>query len=199
MQASQITRSPWTIARRGRALVVPAILSVLVSMLLAGCDGTSTSIAPALLVFRDGLGNFGLYRGDGPLVALDATNGHLLWRHKQAALPPEIRTVGAFLRPTTQEGLVYVPASYRDLSQPTLYYAELAALDPATGQERWRHRITAQQNATAELESVPVVADGVVYLSAVTTEPLVSGQTATRHGLVEALDSHRAPYAGPPP
>ena len=83
-----------------------------------------------------------------------------------------------------------MPASYRDLSQPTLYYAELAALDPATGQERWRHTIKPQQNATAELESVPVVADGVVYLSAVTTEPLVPGQTATLHGLVEALDSH---------
>jgi outer membrane protein assembly factor BamB len=190
MQSALISRPLATTARRGRALVIPAMLGVLVSMLLAGCGGMSTAAAPASFVFRDGLGNFGLYRGDGPLVALDATNGHLLWQHKQAALPPEIRTVGAFLQPTTQEGLVYVPGSYRDLSQPTRYYADLAALDPATGQERWRHTIEPQQNATAELESVPVVADGVVYLSAGTTEPLVAGQTPTLHSLVEALDSH---------
>jgi outer membrane protein assembly factor BamB len=89
-----------------------------------------------------------------------------------------------------QEGLVYVPASYRDLSQPTRYYAELAALDPVTGQERWRHRITPQQDANTELDSIPVVADGVVYLSAVLTVPSLTGQTPTLHSLMEALDSH---------
>jgi outer membrane protein assembly factor BamB len=189
MQTSLITRSLAATARRGRALVGVALLGALVSLLVAGCGGMSMATTPASFVFRDGLGSFGLYRGDGPLVALDATNGHLLWRHKQAALPPQIRTVGAFLRPTVQEGQVYVPASYRDLSQPTLYYADLAALDPVTGQERWRHTIKPQENATAGLDSIPLVADGVVYLSAVTTDPLVTGQSPTLHSLVEALDS----------
>src|SRR6476646_1923976 len=113
MQTSLITRSLAATARRGRALVGVALLGALVSLLVAGCGGMSMATTPASFVFRDGLGSFGLYRGDGPLVALDATNGHLLWRHKQAALPPQIRTVGAFLRPTVQEGQVYVPASYR--------------------------------------------------------------------------------------
>jgi outer membrane protein assembly factor BamB len=189
MQASLINLYRVNATRSGRALLLPAVLSMLVSALLVGCGGTSAATAPALFMFRDGLGNFGLYRGDGPLVALDATNGHLIWRRQQS-LPTGVANVGAFLRPTMQEEMVYVPASYRDLSQPALYYAELAALDPMTGQERWRHRIPQQQDANSGLESIPVVADGVVYLSAVLTVPSVAGQTPTLHSLVEALDSH---------
>jgi hypothetical protein len=86
MLAAQIKRCLWTV-KRGWALLFPLALGVLVSALLAGCAGTSASTTPALRVFRDGLGNFGLYKGDGPIVALDAKNGHLLWRRKQETLP----------------------------------------------------------------------------------------------------------------
>ena len=169
---------------------MPVALSMLVCLLLAGCAGTSTSTAPTLFVLRDGLGNFGLDRGDGPIVALDATNGHLLWQHKQANLLSGVATVGPLLQPTVQDGLVYVPTSYRDLSKVFSYYAELAALDLATGQDRWRHEIAAPQDANTGVSTMPAAAHGVVYLSSVTFETPVNGQTPTLHGFVEALDSH---------
>jgi outer membrane protein assembly factor BamB len=89
-----------------------------------------------------------------------------------------------------QDGLVYVPTSYRDLSNAFSYYAELAALDPATGQDRWRHEIAAPQGANTGVSTMPAAANGVVYLSSVAFETPVNGQTPTLHGFVEALDSH---------
>jgi outer membrane protein assembly factor BamB len=186
MLAPLIKRCPWTI-KRGWALLFPVAFGVLVSALLAGCSGTSASTAPSLLVFRDGLGNFGLYKGDGPIVALDAKNGHLLWQRKQETLPQGAGSVGPLLRPTVQEGLVYAPNSYRDPSRATPSYADLEALDPTTGRLRWRHEVAPQQDANTELSSAPVVANGVVYLA---SEVVAKGQTPTLHGLVEALDSH---------
>jgi hypothetical protein len=108
MLAPLIKRCLWIVQRR-RALLFPVALGVLVSALLAGCAGTSASTAPALLVFRDGLGNFGLHRGDGPIVALDAKNGHRLWQRKQVTLPHGAGIVGPLLRPTMQDGLVHAP------------------------------------------------------------------------------------------
>ena len=103
MLAPLIKRCPWTV-KSGRALLFPVAFGVLVSALLAGCAGTSASTAPSLLVFRDGLGNFGLYKGDGPIVALDAKNGHLLWQRKQEPLPQGAGRVSPLLRPTLQDG-----------------------------------------------------------------------------------------------
>jgi outer membrane protein assembly factor BamB len=190
MLAPLIKRCLWTV-KRGCALLFPVAFGVLVSALLAGCAGTSASTAPSLLVFRDGLGNFGLYKGDGPIVALDAKNGHRLWQRALDTLPPGTHQVSPLLQPTVQEGLVYTPYTYRDPSKPiSLQRAALEALDPATGQLRWRHEVAPKQNTNAELDSAPVVANGVVYVSSATFEPLVNGQTPTLHGLVEALDSH---------
>jgi outer membrane protein assembly factor BamB len=83
--------------------------------------------------------------------------------------------------------LVYAPNSYRDPSRTIPSYAELEALDPATGQLRWRHEVAPQQNTNAELSSAPVAANGVVYLA---SEVEAKGQAPTLYGLVEALDSH---------
>lgn len=186
MLAPLIKRFPWTI-KRGWALLFPVAFGVLVSALLAGCAGTSASTAPSLLVFRDGLGNFGLYKGDGPIVALDAKNGHLLWQRKQEPLPQGAGRVSPLLRPTLQDGLVYAPNSYRNPSRTIPSYAQLEVLDPATGQLRWRHEVAPQQDANTELSSAPVVANGVVYLA---SEVVAKGQASTLRGLVEALDSH---------
>src|SRR5690349_3289467 len=143
MQTPLVKRSQWTV-KSGRTLQFSAVLGLLVSALLAGCAETSASTAPALLVFRDGLGNFGLYRGDGPIVALDAKNGHRLWQHKQVTLPQGAGIVGPLFRPTMQDGLVYAPNSYRDPSRATPSYAALEALDLTTGQLRWRHEVAQQ-------------------------------------------------------
>lgn len=179
------------------ARLFPAVLGVLVSALLAGCAGASTgkqtvptSIAsvPALLVYRDGVGSFGLYSGDGPIVALDPKNGYLLWQ--RSPLPPGASLVSPFLQPTVQDGLVYVPASYRDPSRAS-YHAALEALDPVTGQLRWRHEVAPQQDGNPGLGSGPAVANGAVYLaSTVSAKGQTQGQTQTLTGLVEALDSH---------
>jgi outer membrane protein assembly factor BamB len=174
-------------AKSARTLQFSAVLGLLVSGLLAGCAGTSASTAPALLVFRGGLGNFGLYKGNGPIVALDQKNGRLLWQSKQDTLPSGASRVSPLLRPTLQDGLVYVPNSYRDPSRATSYYAELEALDPATGQLHWRHKVAPPQDANTELGSEPVVVNGVVYLA---SDVVGKEQAPTLHGLVEALDSH---------
>jgi outer membrane protein assembly factor BamB len=138
-------------------------------------------------VFRDGLGNFGLYKGNGPIVALDQKNGRLLWQSKQDTLPSGASRVSPLLRPTLQDGLVYVPNSYRDPSRATSYYAELEALDPATGQLHWRHRVAPPQDANTELGSEPVAVNGVVYFA---SDVVGKERAPTLHGLVEALDSH---------
>jgi outer membrane protein assembly factor BamB len=77
--------------------------------------------------------------------------------------------------------------SYRDPSRNIPSYAELEALDPTTGQLRWRHEVAQQQNTNAELSSAPVVANGVVYLASAIW---AKEQTQTQRGPVEALDSH---------
>jgi outer membrane protein assembly factor BamB len=163
----------------------------------AGCAGistgnqtvpTSTASVPALLVYRDGVGSFGLYRGDGPIVALDPKNGRLLWQRDP--LPPGASIVSPLLQPTVQDGLIYVPASYRDPSA-TSYHAALEALDAVTGQRRWRHEVAPQQDGNPGLDSAPVVANGIAYLaSTVSAKGQTQGQTHTLTGLVEALDSH---------
>jgi outer membrane protein assembly factor BamB len=191
MQAPRITPRRRTIGG-GRSLLVLGALGALVSVLLAGCAGTSTGMqpgptssasAPAPLMMRDGVGSFGLYTGNGPIIALDPKNGNLLWRRNP--LPPGARMVSPLLQPTVQEGLVYAPSSYRD-SSSSIYHAALEALDPATGQLRWRHEVTPQHDASPGVDSGPVVANGVVYL---TSHISTSGQTPTRMSLLEALDS----------
>src|SRR5262249_19736714 len=152
MLASLIKRCQWT-GKWGRALLLPAMLGLLATALMAGCAGTSAPTAPTLLVFRDGLGNFGLYRGDGPIVALDAKNGHRLWQRALDALPPGTHQVGPLVQPTVQEGLVYTSYTYRDPSKPiSLQRAALEALDPATGQLRWRHEVAPNQNTNTDLD-----------------------------------------------
>jgi outer membrane protein assembly factor BamB len=86
-----------------------------------------------------------------------------------------------------QDGLVHAPNSYRDPSRNVPSYADLEALDPATGHLRWRREVAQQQRTNAELNSAPVAADGVVYLTSAIWE---KEQTQTQQGLVEALDSH---------
>lgn len=91
------------------------------------------------------------------VTALDPDEGSELWRYEHDGNA----TAGAA---AVAEGTVYLTAGY---SNPTLH-----AVDLATGEAVWETPNVAQ-------ESVPVVADGVVYVSARVTDELVAVDAAT--------------------
>jgi outer membrane protein assembly factor BamB len=181
--------------RPGKSFVTSLIsllaLVALASAMLAGCgasspaNGTPTTAAaeqtPAVHVVLDA--NAAAANSVNDLrfsaVALDTHDGHVAWRHRLETPAPNLADI-ATLPPLLQGGLVYVGYYYFD-PQTEIHHAVLEALDPTTGQTRWRHE------AGTELSGEPVVVGSVVYLSATVFQ--TPGQQPIESGLVEALDS----------
>jgi outer membrane protein assembly factor BamB len=130
----------------------------------------------------------------GVIVAVNLQNGQVLWRHSLDLPSPQAVEVGEPLQPLLQGGIVLVPENYAN-QHGDHAFGELVALDPATGQERWTHTIApANTDLVTELDSEPVEANGVVYLTAnvlSTSAPLPPPQDQSLPTLlVQAVNSH---------
>jgi outer membrane protein assembly factor BamB len=101
---------------------------------------------------------------------------------------------GQPLQPLLEGGLIYVPETYAN-QHGDHAFGELVALDPATGQERWKYTIVpSNADLVTELDSEPVEANGVVYLTAhegsASVQPLSPQDQPPPTFLVQAVDSH---------
>jgi outer membrane protein assembly factor BamB len=113
------------------------------------------------------------------LVALDAHDGHVVWKHP---LETPSASDGDYARfpAVTANGTVYL-GYYYSPQATALHYSVLEALDATTGQARWRQELDAGHET--EIAGLPVVVGATVYLT--TSVFQVPGQT----GLVAAFDA----------
>jgi outer membrane protein assembly factor BamB len=114
------------------------------------------------------------------VVALDPHDGHVAWRHRLETPAPN-EADSASLPPLLQDGLIYVGYYYFD-PQTEIHHAVLEALEPTTGQTRWRHDV----GTGTELSGEPMVVASAVYVSSSVYQ--TRGQQPVQSGLVEALD-----------
>jgi outer membrane protein assembly factor BamB len=153
--------------------------------------------APGMLLVRatsPGDSTAGQDHAVGVIVAVNLQNGQVLWRHALDLPAPQAVEEGKPLQPRLEGGLVLVPENYAN-QQGDHAFGELVALDPASGQERWTYTIApATADLVTELDSEPVAANGVVYLTAnerSTSAPLPPPQDQSLPTLlVQAVDSH---------
>jgi outer membrane protein assembly factor BamB len=104
--------------------------------------------------------------GLGVIVAVNLQNGQALWRHALDLPSPQAVEEGKPFQPLLQGGIVLVPENYAN-QQGDHAFGELVALDPATGQERWKYKVAPSHvDLVTEIDSEPVGANGVVYLTA---------------------------------
>jgi len=149
-----------------------------------GAGGTPTSSAsqqtpPIHFVVEGHLATQSVNSVRETLVALDTRDGHVVWKHP---LETPAADDGDYARypAVLADGLVYL--GYYHAPQTTLlHYSVLEALDPASGQTRWRQELDAGHET--EIAGPPVVVDSVVYLSAGVY------QTSGQQGLVAAFDA----------
>ena len=181
-RVERLASSPQT--RRSRVvLLLSLLLTSVMSVTLIACAGSSAvkppkspksplsavPPSPGMLLLRDspsGDSPAGLAHALGVIVAVNLQNGQVLWRHSLDLPSPQAVEEGKPLQPLLQGGLIYVPENYAN-QQGDHAFGELVALDPATGQERWTYTIApATADLVTELDSEPVEANGVVYLTA---------------------------------
>jgi outer membrane protein assembly factor BamB len=96
-----------------------------------GDDALGTAVAADGIAYIGGSGD-----GGGHLYAFDAANGELLWRLDEA---------------------LYTPAVLDGVAYSASFAGTFAALDPATGEERWRIELGGPLRP-------PAVANGIVYV-----------------------------------
>ncbi len=126
-------------------------------------------------------------------MAVNLQNGQALWRHALNLPSPQAVEEGNPLQPLLEGGLIYVPENYAN-QQGNHAFGELVALDPATGQKRWTYTIApATVDLVTELDSEPVEANGVVYLTAnersASAQPPPPQDQSLPTLLVQAVDS----------
>jgi outer membrane protein assembly factor BamB len=190
---------PWTLAtsrapRRtdGRRVPLLAVLTAALSAAaLAGCgppsSSPSTSAAqptPDLHFVIDGNYMAAKSASDlrSSLVALNARDGHVAWRHALEASSSADATV-SLNQPVNQDGLVYVSYYYEHAVDPqnVVRHGVLEVLDAATGAARWRREIG------TEIAGEPVVDGATVFVSATVLQAQGQAPPALS-GLLEALD-----------
>ena len=190
-------------------------MTSLMGAALAACAATPTVTvksplsavppAPGMILLRDQTSGGNLFNQGNALpviVAVNLQDGQVLWRYNENLPSPQIEETSPVLQPLLQGGLIYVPENYAGLHGGNAY-GELVALDPATGQARWRYKVVAtKQSFETGLYSEPVEANGVVYLTAyVSGGPVAPQPTPTpvtpqppnaspHYFLVQAVDSH---------
>lgn len=205
-RVERLASSPQT--RRSRVvLLLSLLLTSVMSVTLMACAASSpvkspksplVAIPPSpgmLLLRASSLSDSaaGQDHALGVIVAVNLQNGRVLWRHTLNPPSPQAVEEGKPLQPLREGGLIYVPENYAN-QQGDHAFGELVALDPATGQERWTYTIApAAADLVTELDSEPVEANGVVYLT--TNERSVSAPLPPPQDqslptlLVQAVDS----------
>jgi outer membrane protein assembly factor BamB len=109
----------------------------------------------------------------GTLFAVDAKDGHELWRYKTDG--------NAVTTPAIEDATAYFTAYQTERANPA-QHGWVYAVDTKTGKERWR------LNADDHSRSAPVVADGLVILGRTSgTHPTDASVTA-----LDASDGHLA-------
>lgn len=203
----RLASSPQT--RRSRVvLLLSLLLTSVTSVTLMACAASSAvkspksplsavPPSPGMLLLRDhppGDSHVAQDNAFGVIVAVNLQNGQVLWRHALDLPAPQVVEVGKSLQPLLQGGIVLAPENYAN-QQGDHAFGELVALNPATGQERWTYTIApTTADLVTELDSEPVEANGVVYLTA--NERSASAQLPPPQDqslptlLVQAVDSH---------
>lgn len=161
------------------APLITILLTGLMSVALGACGATSTPTvksslpavppAPGMILLRDQVAGANPSNQSSTLSDVEAVNlpnGRVLWRHTESLPAAQVKESSPVLQPVLEVGLVYVPQNYQGMHDETSF-GELIALDSATGQARWRYKVVpTNPKFNTDLESEPVEANGVVYLTA---------------------------------
>jgi outer membrane protein assembly factor BamB len=169
-------------------LLLVALAGVLSAAAAAGCGSASPSPSAAqptpslyFLVDANAIAATSVHDLHSSLVALDARDGHIAWRHALEASSPTDATTARF-QPVYRDGVVYVGYTYDHAADPQNYvrHGAVEALEATTGTMRWRREVG------TDFDGELVVDGSAVYASAEVEIP--GQQGATTSGLLEALD-----------